>query len=81
MTVTFPDGLLESTKLTEAELLTELALTLFQRERLTLGQAAELSGLPQLDFQRVLASRRIPVHYGFEEMQQDLRLVQGLAER
>ena len=33
MTVTLPDGLLESTKLTEAELVGELALTLFQSER------------------------------------------------
>jgi predicted HTH domain antitoxin len=40
VTVTLPDGVLEATKLTEAELVRELALTLFQRERLTLGQAA-----------------------------------------
>ena len=56
MLVTLPDELLQSTKLTEAELKTELALALFQRERLTLGQAALLAGLPQLDFQRLLAS-------------------------
>lgn len=79
MTVTLPDGLLESTKLTEAELVRELALTLFQRDRLTLGQAARLCNLPQLDFQRLLASRRIPIHYGMEEMQQDLRRVEELA--
>ena len=64
MPVTLPDDLLQSTKLTEAELKAELALALFQRERLTLGQAAILAGLPQLDFQRLLASRRIPLHYG-----------------
>jgi mRNA interferase MazF len=50
MTVTLPDGVLEATKLTEAELVRELALTLFQHERLTLGQAAQLCALPQLDF-------------------------------
>ena len=79
MTVTLPDGLLESTKLTEAELVRELALTLFQSERLTLGQAAQLCALRQLDFQRLLASRRIPIHYGPEEMRQDLRRVESLA--
>jgi predicted HTH domain antitoxin len=52
MPLTLPDELLQSTKLTEAELKAELALALFQRERLTLGQAALLAGLPQLDFQR-----------------------------
>ncbi len=79
MTVTLPDGLLESTKLTETELVRELALTLFQSERLTLGQAAKLSALPQLEFQRLLASQRIPVHYGVEEMRQDLLRVESLA--
>ena len=79
MTVTLPDGVLEATRLTEAELVRELALTLFQRERLTLGQAAQLCALPQLDFQRLLASRGIPIHYGHEEMLQDLRRVEGLA--
>ncbi len=73
MLVTLPDELLQSTKLTEAELKTELALALFQRERLTLGQAALLAGLPQLDFQRLLASRQIPLHYGLEAMEQDLQ--------
>ena len=38
MTVTLPDGVLEASKLTEGELVRELALTLFQHERLTLGQ-------------------------------------------
>ena len=72
MPVMLPDDLLRSTKLTEAGLKTELALALFQQERLTLGQAALLAGLPQLDFQRILASRQIPLHYGLEAMEHDL---------
>ena len=39
MIVTLPDDILEATRLTEKELVRELALTLFQSERLTLGQA------------------------------------------
>ncbi len=73
MTIMLPDELLRSMKLTEAELKTELALALFQQERLTLGQAAVLAGLPQLDFQRILASRQIPLHYGLKAMEQDLQ--------
>jgi predicted HTH domain antitoxin len=72
MPLTLPDELLQSTKLTEAELKAELALALFQQDRLTLGQAAALADLPQLDFQRLLASRGIPLHYGLEAMEQDL---------
>ena len=73
MTLTLPDDVLQSTKLTEAELQAEFALALFQRERLTLGQAAIVADLSQLDFQRLLASRQIPLHYGLEAMEQDLQ--------
>ena len=78
MTLTPPDELVQSTQLTEAELQAELALALFQQERLTLGQASILAGLPQLDFQRLLASRRIPLHYGIEAMEQDLQRAKRL---
>lgn len=79
MPIKLPDELLESTNLTQAELRAKLALALFQRERLTLGQAALLAGLPQLDFQRLLATRRIPLHYGLEEMEQDLQRAKRLS--
>jgi predicted HTH domain antitoxin len=72
MTITVPDELLRSMKLTEAEVKAELAVALFREERLTLGQAAQLASLPQLDFQRLLSSRRIPLHYGIDDMEQDL---------
>jgi predicted HTH domain antitoxin len=78
MPVTLSDELLQSTKLTEAELKLELALALFQQDRLTLGQAALLAGLAQLDFQRILANRHIPLHYGVEAMEQDLQRVKRL---
>ena len=79
MLLTLPDELLQAAKVTEAELRTELALALFQQERLTLGQGALLAGLPQLDFQRLLASRQIPLHYGVEAMEQDLQRVTKLS--
>jgi predicted HTH domain antitoxin len=79
MTLTLPDDLIRSTGLTEAELQAEFALALFREEKLTLGQAALLAGLPQLDFQRLLASRDIPLHYGTEAMEQDLLRAKRIA--
>jgi predicted HTH domain antitoxin len=73
------DDLVQSTQLTEAELQTEFALALFRVERLTLGQAARLTGLPQLDFQRLLASRDIPIHYGVDAMEQDVQRARRIA--
>ena len=78
MPITLPDDLLESAKITEAELKAELAIAFFQQERLTLGQAALLAEVPQLVFQRLLAARRIPIHYDAEAMEQDLQRVRDL---
>lgn len=72
MTLTLPDDLLSAAHLTEDQLLVELAVALFQQERITFGRAARLAGLPQLDFQRVLAHRRIPLHYDQQDLEEDL---------
>jgi predicted HTH domain antitoxin len=79
MPVSISDEILESAHLTESELKIELALALFQTERLTLGQAARLAELGQLDFQRLLANRRIPIHYGIEELESDLNTIRQVA--
>ena len=49
-----------------------LALGMFVSEAATLGQAAEVAGLTQTDFLRELGARRIPIHYGREELSEDL---------
>lgn len=75
MPVTVPDEVLRSAHLTEDELRIELAVALFQQNRMTLGQAASFANLPQLDLQRILAQRRIPLHYGADAMEEDLARV------
>lgn len=77
MTLTLKEEIVQSAKLTEAELTTELAIALFQQDHLTLGQAASLANLSQLDFQRLLGARRIPVHYEIEAMEQDILRAMG----
>jgi predicted HTH domain antitoxin len=75
MPLTVSDELLQTAHLSEAELLREIAVTLFQQDRLTLGQAATFAGLTQLDLQRILASRQILLHYGLEDLEHDLATV------
>ncbi len=73
MPVTIPDEVLAAAHITEPELKQELALTLFQQERLTLGQASVLAGVSQLAFQALMAERQIPIHYGVAEFREDLQ--------
>lgn len=38
-----------------------------------MGTASQFAGINQLEFQRTLGSRKIPIHYGVEDFRQDLR--------
>ena len=56
----------------ETELTQEIALMLFQKEKLTLAQASRLAGMPRIQFQHLLASRQIPIHYDIAELESDI---------
>ena len=74
ITLDLPDDI----QLTETDLRTELAIALFQQERITLGTASQIAGLHQIEFQRLIASRGICIHYDIEEFEED---VQSLRDR
>ena len=76
--MTISDDVIAAAHMTEPEIRRELALALFQQEKLTLGQARRLAGLSHLDFQALLAERQIPIHYGVEEFRQDLRTLREM---
>ena len=78
MSILIPDDILQASRMSPAELTQELAVLLFQREKLTLGQASRLAGINQLQFQFLLASRQIPVHYDVAEFEEDLKTLQEL---
>ncbi len=73
MSITISDEVLETVQMSEAEMLREIAVLLFRMERFTLGQASRFAGMNQLDFQRLLASRRISLHYDVAELREDFK--------
>jgi len=76
MTLSLPEQL-EARLSPEATAL-HLAIGLFVSDEATLGQAAEVAGLSQGAFLRELGRRRIPIHYGAEELSADLRAIDSL---
>jgi len=78
MSVVIPDEILETAHMTADELLQELALLLFEKHRLTLGQASRLAQMNQLQFQFLLASRQIPIHYDVADFEADLKTLQEM---
>lgn len=77
MSLVIPDEFLRTAQITEADLKLEIAILLFQQEKITLGTASQFADRNQLEFQRVLGSRKIPVHYGVEDFRQDLRTLEA----
>jgi predicted HTH domain antitoxin len=78
MSVVISEDLLYATHLSESELKQEIAVMLFEKDKLTLGQAARFAELSQWRFQHLLASRAIPVHYDVKEFEQDLATLKQL---
>jgi predicted HTH domain antitoxin len=78
MSLLIPDEVLQAARMTEGEMRQELAVLLFQREKLTLAQAAELAQMNLLQFQQLLAARQVPLHYDITDFEQDLQTLREM---
>ena len=78
MTIEISDRLLEESGLTREDILLELAIMLFQREHITLGQASKIAGIHSFAFQKELAEREIPIHYSTEDFERDLETIKPI---
>jgi predicted HTH domain antitoxin len=79
MELVLPEPL--ETRLSPKSAALHLAIGLFVSDEATLGQAAQTAGLSQSDFLQELGRRRIPIHYGMEELAEDLAAVELLAAK
>jgi predicted HTH domain antitoxin len=75
MQLTLPESV-EATLSPQAAAL-HLAVGLFVSEEVGLGQAAEIAGISQAAFLKELGARRISIHYGRVELEEDLRVVES----
>lgn len=56
----------------------ELAVYLFEKKRLSFGQARRLSGLSIWDFMELLQRREVPLRYDIAELEQDLKMLKDI---
>ena len=73
-----PAKTLAQLKTTPSELLIEIAVHLYDREKLSMGQAKKLAGLTQIDFQKELAKRNVCIKYDIEDFETDLKNLSSL---
>jgi predicted HTH domain antitoxin len=78
MSLLISDELIQASGLSESELLQELVLMLFQREKISLGKASRVLGITQLEFQGLLAQNNLCIHYDVEDLHEDVKSLQEL---
>lgn len=71
-TLEIPRDILDSARMDERDLKTELALSLYSQGRLSIGKARELAGMSLWEFRQILGFRHISPHYDEYELNQDL---------
>ncbi len=80
MSLTIPDEVLSATALTNREVAATVALELYQREKLSLGKAAEMAGISRRDFHRLLDERGLYLTYGVDDLEKDLATLRRLGQ-
>ena len=78
ITLNLPDSLSQTEAFNQSDWFREIAVALFQQERVSLSRASKIAGMEIMDFQKLLANRSICVHYDVEDLEQD---VQSLRDR
>jgi len=77
-TLEIPRDILDSARINERELKTELALSLYSQGRLSIGKARELAGMSLWEFRQILGFRHIPPHYDQNELNRDIATLKEL---
>jgi predicted HTH domain antitoxin len=73
LTLNLPDHLSQTETFNQSDWLREIAIALFQQERISLSRASKIAEMEIIDFQKLLADRSICIHYDVEDLEQDVR--------
>ncbi|MCX6935227.1 MAG: UPF0175 family protein [Verrucomicrobia bacterium] len=78
MVIELSDQALEGIELSPELAKLEMALGLYRDEKVSLGKAAQVAGLSVPAFLQEMGRRNIAIHYGMEELNQDLEMLRKL---
>jgi predicted HTH domain antitoxin len=67
--------IIHASKMTPDDLVKELAVSLFQQGKLSFGKAREMTGMSVWEFQQLLASKKITLHYDIKDYQEDMEIL------
>ena len=71
--------MLEELQISPTDLLIDLAVYLYDKERLSIGQAKKLAGLSQVEFQREMSKRGVYIKYDMKDLEKDLDVLNRIS--
>ena len=72
MSLVISDELVRASGLSEPEFFQMLVLTLYEKEKISLGKASKLLGITQLNFRALMAEHGLYVHYSVEDLHEEV---------
>ena len=72
MSLVISDQILQASGMSEAEFMLEVAIMLFDLEKISIGQASQIAVMNQSEFQKILAQRGISSNYKIAATSEDL---------
>jgi predicted HTH domain antitoxin len=78
MSLVIPDEIVKASGMSETELMQEIVLMLFQQKKISIGKASRLVNMNLIQFQHLIASRGICVHYDVADFREDLKTIKEL---
>ena len=76
--IEIPREISHAARMSPEELKEELAIRLFEEGRLSFGKARSLAAMTIWEFQQLLGSRGIVVHYDIEDYEEDLETLKRI---
>lgn len=76
--IEIPREISQAARMSSEELKRELAIHLFEEGKLSFGKARSLAAMTIWEFQQLLGSRGIVVHYNIEDYEEDLETLKRL---
>ena len=73
-----PSDLFRQIQVSPLELMIDLAVYLYDKEKLSMGQAKKLAGLTQIEFQKEMSSRGVCIKYSIKDFEKDFETINAL---
>lgn len=81
MTIELPDKELGNLRLTNKQARVAFAVGLYSGQRVSLGRAAKVAGMPKVLFMQELAKCGIGMHYTMEDFDHDIQMTGQLSRK